>query len=135
MSSPMITTAGRALTPFVFLYGAYVTLFGVLTPGGGFPGGMILASGVILVIVTHSTEDIKALASRIEWFDILGAFAFLCVGLMGMLIGGAYLTNLYVDPPIMLVLLDIIVALKVFAGTTALFIFFFKLEDGSCSTD
>ncbi len=131
----MINTAGRALTPFVLMYGAYVTLFGVLSPGGGFSGGMILASGIILIIVTHSTDDIKALASRIEWFDVLGAFAFLLVGLTGIFIGGAFFSNLWLEYPVMLIILDIVVALKVFAGTTALFIFFFKLEAVECSTD
>ncbi len=135
MSSPMINTAGRALTPFVLMYGAYVTLFGISSPGGGFSGGMILASGIILIIVTHSTDDIKALAYRTEWFDILGAFAFLLVGLGGIFVGGAYLSNLWPDSSFMLILLDIVVALKVFAGTTALFIFFFKLEGVKCSTD
>ena len=96
---------------------------------------MILASGIILIIVTHDTEEIKALASHTEWFDILGAFAFLLVGLSGIFVGGAYLTNLWPDNSFMLILLDIVVALKVFAGTTALFIFFFKLEVVKCSTD
>ncbi len=128
-------TAGRAITPFILLYGAYVTLFGVLSPGGGFPGGIIMASGVILILVTHGSDEIKALVENIEWLDTFGALAFLVVGLTGLFIGGAYFTNIWPRSPAMLVILDVVVALKVFAGTVALFVYFFKLEVIPSSTE
>lgn len=94
-----------------------------------------MASGVILVMVTHDSSEIKALVENIEWFDTIGAFAFLLVGLCGIVLGGAYLTNLWQGSPVMLVILDVVVALKVFAGTVVLFVYFFKQEVKSCSTD
>ncbi len=135
MKSPIVKTAGRALTPFVLLYGAYVTLFGVLSPGGGFPGGVIMASGVILILVSHDSEKIKSLVENIEWFDTFGAFAFLLVGLGGLFLSGAYFANLWPRSPVMLILLDIVVSLKVFAGTVALFVYFFKQEVEPSSTE
>ncbi len=135
MKSPIVKTASRALTPFILLYGAYVTLFGVLSPGGGFPGGIIMASGVILILVSHGSDEVKRLVENIEWFDTFGAFAFLLVGLAGLFIGGAYFANLWPRSPNMLILLDIVVALKVFAGTIALFVYFLKLEVKPSSTE
>ena len=135
MNSPMIETTGRALTPFILLYGAYVTLYGFLSPGGGFPGGIIMASGVILILITHDSDKIKVLAGKIEWFDTFGAFCFLVMGMGGILLAGGFFTNMWPETPVMLILLDVVVALKVFAGTVALFIYFFKLEVGPFSTE
>ncbi|MBQ5754825.1 MAG: hypothetical protein IIV90_04070 [Oscillospiraceae bacterium] len=46
--SHMQRHAAHLLAPFVFLFGIYVILNGHLSPGGGFSGGLILGSGLIL---------------------------------------------------------------------------------------
>lgn len=127
MTSVIVKTSGRALAPFILIYGAYVTLFGANSPGGGFQGGVLLASGVILVLVTHGRKEVKRLSENIAWFDTFGAFVFLIVGLMGIMVGGAFFTNLFPNTRTMTLLLDIVISLKVFAGLVALFIYFFGL--------
>lgn len=42
------------LSPFIFLFGMYVILFGHLGPGGGFSGGALLGAGLILVSMAYS---------------------------------------------------------------------------------
>ena len=44
-------TAARLLMPMVFVFGVYVFVNGHLTPGGGFQGGAIVASGVLLLLL------------------------------------------------------------------------------------
>ncbi len=44
----IIQTVIRNIVPFILIFGAYVTVFGHLSPGGGFAGGSILATGLIL---------------------------------------------------------------------------------------
>lgn len=127
MNSMIVKTSGRALTPFILIYGAYVTLFGSSSPGGGFQGGVLLASGVILMLVTHGRSKVKRLAENISWFETFGAFLFLLVGLLGILTGGMFLTNLLPGSRYMMLILDIVISLKVFAGLVALFIYFFGL--------
>ncbi len=127
IESVIVQTSGRAIAPFILIYGLYITLFGTQTPGGGFQGGVLLASGVILVLVTHGRKEVERLSKNISWFETFGAFAFLLVGLAGIIFGGVFLTNLVPGLPIMLPLLDLIIALKVFAGLVALFIYFFGL--------
>ncbi len=127
MNSIVVKTFGRALTPFILIYGIYVTILGPKSAGGGFQGGVILASGVILVLVTHGREEVKRLAENISWFETFGAFGFLMIGLIGIIIGGSFLTNLTSGDNYMFILLEIIISLKVFAGLVALFIYFFGL--------
>ncbi|MFO7991906.1 MAG: MnhB domain-containing protein [Thermoplasmata archaeon] len=128
MSSIVVKTAGRALAPFILIYGVYVTLFGSWSPGGGFQGGVLLASGIMLILITHSQKEIQRLAQDIDWFETFGAFVFLIVGLLGLLLGGAFFSNLWPGSPTMFIILDIVISLKVFAGIVALSIFFFGVE-------
>lgn len=46
-------TVSRVLLPFLLLYSAYIITHGHLTPGGGFQGGVLLASTIILVCVVY----------------------------------------------------------------------------------
>lgn len=101
-------------------------LFGPTSPGGGFQGGAVLASGVILVLVTHGKEKVEAFTKNIGWFDTFGVFVFLIFGSIGILIGGSFFVNLTPYSMASLVFLDLIIGMKVFAGIVLLSIFFFE---------
>lgn len=45
---PILRVSARILVPIIMLFGVYVVLNGHLSPGGGFSGGAILGSGLIL---------------------------------------------------------------------------------------
>lgn len=44
----IIQNVVRIIVPFILMFGAYVTAYGHISPGGGFAGGTILAAGLIL---------------------------------------------------------------------------------------
>lgn len=45
---PILRTSARILVPVIILFGVYVVLNGHISPGGGFSGGAIIGSGLIL---------------------------------------------------------------------------------------
>lgn len=45
---PILQIAARVLVPMLFMFGIYILLNGHLSPGGGFSGGAILGSALIL---------------------------------------------------------------------------------------
>jgi len=45
---PILRMSARILVPVIFLFGIYVVLNGHISPGGGFSGGAIIGSGLIL---------------------------------------------------------------------------------------
>ena len=49
-------TVSRFLLPFLLLYSIYIVTHGHLTPGGGFQGGVLLASTIILVCVVYGLQ-------------------------------------------------------------------------------
>lgn len=90
-SGELLTTGARMLVPLIALFGAYVILNGHLTPGGGFQGGAILASGVLLTLLAEPTRRFShTVIARIE---SLSGFTYVLVGLAGMAWAGGFLDN------------------------------------------
>lgn len=93
--SSIVKTVTRWVSPFIFAFGIYIALTGHLTPGGGFPGGVIIAGCFILITLAHGKYTTFGLfnlkSSSIT--DSLATLSFLCMGLLGYVFGGAFLTN------------------------------------------
>ena len=49
--SILVKVCADFLVPLIFLFGTYIFMNGHLTPGGGFQGGAVIASGVVLLYV------------------------------------------------------------------------------------
>ncbi len=60
----IVRTVSRFLIPFIFVYGVYVLLNGHLSPGGGFSGGAILGSALILYAMVYGEDRAAAIFSE-----------------------------------------------------------------------
>jgi multicomponent Na+:H+ antiporter subunit B len=87
---------GYAFIPLVFIIGFDVVAHGVITPGGGFQGGIILASGIHLLYVAGSHQTLQRLrpVRLFENGEALGAGAFACLGIAGAFTTMGFLANL-----------------------------------------
>jgi multicomponent Na+:H+ antiporter subunit B len=91
-SSLILYTGCRFLFPLIILFGAYIFIHGHLTPGGGFQGGAIIASGFLLTMLgCWGWEGINGKKFKIT--ESLSGLAFVAVGLLGLLYGGYFLFN------------------------------------------
>jgi multicomponent Na+:H+ antiporter subunit B len=87
---------GYVLLPVTLLIGLDVVLHGQVTPGGGFQGGVVLATGLHLLYVTGSYQALDRLRPM-ELFDAgeaVGAAAFAGLGIAGIVVAGNFLTNI-----------------------------------------
>lgn len=88
----------KLVVGFILLYSVYLILFGHLSPGGGFVGGVTLACGFILIVLAfgkdYFNEHIIGDYS-IKIYDCLGALAFLIIALLGYT-GGSFFSNILV---------------------------------------
>jgi multisubunit Na+/H+ antiporter MnhB subunit len=87
----IVKTVGSWVKVLIFLFGIYIVLFGHLTPGGGFAGGVILACSYVLLLLAFGREFTEknlslGAASKI---DCAGALLFIAVALAGFLYGSA----------------------------------------------
>ncbi len=55
----ILQMVARILVPILFIFGFYVMVNGHLSPGGGFSGGAIIGSGLILYSSAFGTEKIR----------------------------------------------------------------------------
>ncbi|OLZ74314.1 sodium:proton antiporter [Streptomyces sp. IMTB 2501] len=92
---PTTRLLGVVLLPVTLLTGVYIVAHGQLSPGGGFQGGVILATGLHLAYVAADYRVLKRVRplALLDAADALGAGAFVALGFAGLIAGGAYLQN------------------------------------------
>jgi multicomponent Na+:H+ antiporter subunit B len=84
---------GYVMLPVTLVLGFDVVLHGGTTPGGGFQGGVILATALHLLYVAGSYQALDRLrpVTTFEIADSVGAAGFAVIGLIGLASTGAFL--------------------------------------------
>ena len=79
--------------------GIMTILGGHITPGGGFQGGAMIASGIILSVLVYGlgNSPLELSHTYIEVLESVGALGFVIFGLIGLFVGGFYLYNVGTD--------------------------------------
>ena len=99
MMSKVIRFMSGVLAPIIFVYGAYIIMHGHITPGGGFQGGAIVASGVILLMLAHGAEAThhKFKEKHIVLMESAGSLLFIGLGFLGLFV--TFFFNFLVGTP------------------------------------
>lgn len=74
---PIIRTVCRLVIPIILVFGVYILLNGHLSPGGGFSGGAIMASALIIFALVWGGERAsKTIPSKVMKIIVLCALGF-----------------------------------------------------------
>ncbi|MGW2250200.1 MnhB domain-containing protein [Kitasatospora sp. NPDC001660] len=97
-AEPVLPTTrlfGATLLPVTLLTGGYLVAHGQLSPGGGFQGGVVLATALHLAYVAADYLVLKRIRplAVLDVADALAAGAFAALGLIGLAHGVGYLAN------------------------------------------
>lgn len=94
-ASDAIRVTSLALAPVTVLFGLYVITHGQITPGGGFQGGVILASAPLLLYLCAEYRQFRsALPLRLVAIsEAVGAAVYILIGGIGLTVGGVFLQN------------------------------------------
>jgi multicomponent Na+:H+ antiporter subunit B len=86
---------GAALVGPVLVLGAYVLAHGHLTPGGGFQGGVILASGLLLVFAAGQSVALERVrpVDLVEAADAVAAAAYVLIAVGGIVFAAVAMEN------------------------------------------
>ena len=137
MLSKIVRTVANQLILFILVFGLYVIAHGHITPGGGFQGGAVVVSGVVMLLVAFSSQELKkSLRERfLSIMESTGALILIGLALAG--IGTVFAYNFLVGTPIfgripptgpgpgdiwtggVIPLMNLAVGLKVIAGLSA----------------
>lgn len=129
-SSKIIKTIAQKLFPFIVLFGFYLISHGHLSPGGGFQGGVVLGTAIILLALSHSIEQTeKKFKSRwLNMLEKLGILTLIFLGFLGIFLGYSFLSNfLALGKPGqiasggLMLLFNIAIGIKIAAGVSVIF--------------
>jgi len=93
----LLRRGGVLAAGLVFLVGLWIVSFGFVTPGGGFQGGVVLASALVMLFVAVGYRSWASVSSQtfVDPFEGLGAGGFVVVGLAALGSGLPFLTNFW----------------------------------------
>jgi multicomponent Na+:H+ antiporter subunit B len=123
------------LFPIIILFGIYVIIHGHLSPGGGFQGGVIIASGFLLMFLAKG-DDLNINHKILELIESLSGAGFILIALLGLLVTDRFLGNFLPLGEVgklfsggVIPLIYIFVGIKVSAEITALLEYFIRIKD------
>jgi multicomponent Na+:H+ antiporter subunit B len=95
-ASEIVMTGSRVLLPVILTFGAYVIVNGHLSAGGGFQGGAIVASGVMLLLLADPAARLNAAA--LGMIESLAGLSYVAIGVLGLILAGGFLDPRFLPP-------------------------------------
>lgn len=89
------TLLGYLMLPITLVIGFDLVVHGHVSPGGGFQGGVVLATGMHLLYVAGRYRALERIqpVRPYEIAEALGVGAYASIGLAGIAVSGSYLAN------------------------------------------
>ena len=91
----IVRSAADFFLPLACVYGAYVVLHGHLSPGGGFQGGVLIASAILMVFLGYGSLKVKKTFSehKLHSSETMAEILYVVMGLLGILGGFNFCVN------------------------------------------
>ncbi|AIO18901.1 Putative monovalent cation/H+ antiporter subunit B [Candidatus Izimaplasma bacterium HR1] len=87
----MLRVGSRALFGIILMTGVFVTIHGHLTPGGGFPGGTMIASSILLLYLAD--DQFRTKVSGFKVLESVAGSIYVIIGLVGLFAFDYFLVN------------------------------------------
>jgi multicomponent Na+:H+ antiporter subunit B len=90
-ATEIVQNGADILVPLIALFAAYIVMHGHLGPGGGFQGGAVMASCVLLLVLAKPDYRIKL--AQLSVIESLAGLFIVLVGIAGIAFAGGFLDN------------------------------------------
>lgn len=87
----MLRIGSRALFGIILMTGVYVIVHGHLTPGGGFPGGTMIASSILLLYLAD--DSFRTKVKGFKTLESLAGSLYIIIGIVGLIMYDQFLVN------------------------------------------
>jgi multicomponent Na+:H+ antiporter subunit B len=89
--SEILVTGSKILVPGSIILGVYIFINGHLTPGGGFQGGAVIGSAIVLLLLAN---PYKIISKKVMHFiESTSGFFYVIIGILGLIIAGGFLDS------------------------------------------
>ncbi len=85
--------------PFALVFGIYIILFGTVSPGGGFQGGVMVAAAAILLYLGYNYRTVKGAINTevLRTGEAIGATLYVVLAFCGIIAGANFCRNIFFD--------------------------------------
>lgn len=90
-SSELVKNGAAVLLPLIAIFAVYIIMNGHISAGGGFQGGAVIASGVMLVLLADPGKRLSL--DALSAIESLAGLLFVLVGVAGLIWAGGFLDN------------------------------------------
>lgn len=90
-ASEILKSGAEFLLPLLLLFGVYIFIHGHLTPGGGFQGGVVIASGFLLIMLSDVSYKLNSVVLALV--ESLSGAIYVILGVLGIILAGGFLDN------------------------------------------
>jgi multicomponent Na+:H+ antiporter subunit B len=84
-----LSSAAGVLAPLFLLFGVYIFTHGHLTPGGGFQGGVVVASALLLAFLGRTVSSVRH--GLLHTLEMLAGAGYVAIGLLGVWLAAGFL--------------------------------------------
>ena len=91
----IVRSAADFFLPLACVYGAYVVLHGHLSPGGGFQGGVLVASAILLVFLGYGSLKVRKTFNdhKMHSSETVAEILYVVIALIGVFTGLNFCVN------------------------------------------
>ena len=95
----IVRSLADSYLPIALVLGFYVILHGNISPGGGFQGGVLAASGVLLLYLGYGFRGVATALNmeRLHKLEAVGAIAYVLFAMLGIFCGYNFCRNVLFD--------------------------------------
>ena len=90
-ASEIVQSATQIMVPLIAIFAAYIIMNGHISAGGGFQGGAVIASAVMLLLLANPSHKLNAAFLSIT--ESVAGVLFVLVGIAGLIFAGGFLDN------------------------------------------
>lgn len=91
--SEFLQTGAAFLSPLIVIFGIYIFTHGHLSPGGGFQGGVVIASAILLMVMAN--VSFRFSHALLHFSESLSGLGYVVMGLLGLVLIGV---SSFLDP-------------------------------------
>ncbi len=90
-ASEIVQSATQIMVPLIAIFAVYIIMNGHISAGGGFQGGAVIASAVLLLLLANPSQKLNAAFLSIT--ESVAGVLFVLVGIAGLIFAGGFLDN------------------------------------------
>ncbi len=94
-ASEILEAGAGFLFPVILLLGAYIFIHGHLTPGGGFQGGVVIATAFLLLMLSGHIKKLNHLVMNLV--ESFSGVLYITIGILGLVLAGGFLDNRFLE--------------------------------------